>query len=190
MKTKIVKAKRILASLVPLVVLLVAASCALPGTTASPVPSPTPAALATTPISPSPVLVNNKTPSPFPDFVSLIATVRPSVVAITTEVTGFSRFGGTFTQQGAGSGWIIDQSGLIVTNNHVVEGANSITVTLEDGRTFSADTVHTDPIADLAVVKINAQNLPALQDWRFLQAACWRVGGRYWQFTGYGDKRY
>lgn len=160
MKTKIVKAKRILASLVLLVVLLVAASCALSGTTASPVPSPTPAAI---PTSPSPVLVDNKTPSPFPDFVSLIATVRPSVVAITTEVTGFSRFGGTFTQQGAGSGWIIDQSGLIVTNNHVVEGANSITVTLEDGRTFSADTVHTDPIADLAVVKINAQNLPALQ---------------------------
>ncbi len=67
---------------------------------------------------------------------------------------------GHVTQEGAGSGWIIDSSGLIVTNNHVVEGANSITVTLEDGRNFSADTVRTDPVTDLAVVKINAQNLP------------------------------
>jgi serine protease Do len=168
-----VKAKHILASLVILVVLLVAASCALPGTTASPAPNSTPAAVPTspsppaaaapTPISPSPAPVDSKTPSLFSDFVSVIAQVRPSVVAITTEVTGFSRFGGTFTQQGAGSGWIIDKDGLIITNNHVVEGANSITVTLEDGRTFSVDTVHTDPVADLAVVKINAQNLPALQ---------------------------
>ncbi len=84
-------------------------------------------------------------------------------MAITTEVSGYSIFGSSYTQQGASSGWIIDSSGLIVTNNHVVEGAQSITVTLEDGRTFSAESVHTDPVADLAVVKINAQNLPALQ---------------------------
>jgi serine protease Do len=84
-------------------------------------------------------------------------------VAITTEVQGYNIFGSSFTQEGAGSGWIIDKDGLIVTNNHVVEGAKSITVTLEDGRTFSAESVHTDPVADLAVVKINAQNLPALR---------------------------
>jgi serine protease Do len=173
MRIKFVKAKHILAFLVLLVVLLVAASCALPGTTASPTTSPTPAAIPTTPstpavtaptpISPSPVLVNSETASPFPDFVSVIANVKPSVVAITTEVTGFSRFGGTFTQEGAGSGWIIDSGGLIVTNNHVVEGANSVTVTLEDGRTFTADSVHTDPVADLAIIKINVQDLPALR---------------------------
>lgn len=173
MKTKVLKVKQILATLVILVVLSVAASCALPGTTASPAPSPTPAAIPTspsppalaapTPISPSPVLVNSQIPTPIPDFVSVIAKVRPSVVAITTEVPGYSVFGSSYTQQGAGSGWIIDSGGLIVTNNHVVDGAKSITVTLEDGRTFSAETVHTDPVADLAVVKIKAQNLPALQ---------------------------
>jgi serine protease Do len=173
MKTKIIKVKQILASLVLLTVLLAVTGCALPGTTASSAaPSPTSAAIPTspsppavaapTPIKPSPVIIDSKTASPFPDFVSVIANVRPSVVAITTEVTGFSRFGGAFTQEGAGSGWIIDKDGVIVTNNHVVEGANSITITMEDGRTFPAETVHTDPVADLAVVKINAQDLPSL----------------------------
>ncbi len=172
MKTKIMKAKHILASLIIFVVLLLVTSCALPGTTASPVSSPMPAAIPTspsppasapTPISPAQVLVDSKTPSPFPDFVSVIAEVRPSVVAITTEVPGYNVFGSSFTQQGAGSGWILDKDGLIVTNNHVVEGAKNITVTLEDGRTFPAESVHTDAVADLAIVKIKAQNLPALR---------------------------
>jgi serine protease Do len=163
MKTKIVKSKHILASLVLLAVLLVAASCTLPGAVAIPTSPSPPAVTAPTPTSPAPVLVNSETASPFPDFVSVIAAVRPSVVAINTEVSGYSVFGSSYTQQGAGSGWIIDSDGLIVTNNHVVEGAKSITVTLEDGRTFSAQSVHTDPVADLAVVKINAQNLPALR---------------------------
>ncbi len=83
------------------------------------------------------------------------------MVAINTKVPALDVFGGTFSQEGAGSGWIIDESGLIVTNNHVVEGANSITVTLEDGRNFPAQVVRTDPVSDLAVIKINAQNLKA-----------------------------
>jgi len=98
----------------------------------------------------------------FPDFVSVIAEVKPSVVAINTESTGYSFFGSTYTQQGAGSGWIIDSDGLIVTNNHVIEDAQSITVTLEDGRSVDADTVYTDSVSDLAVIKIDAQGLPAL----------------------------
>jgi serine protease Do len=162
MRIKLLKAKHILASLVLLVLLLVAASCSLPGTTAIPTSPSPPAVAAPSPISPAPVLVDSEAVSPFPDFVSVIAEVRPSVVAISTETPGYSIFGSSYTQQGAGSGWIIDSGGLIVTNDHVVEGAQSITVTLEDGRTFSAESVHTDPIADLAVVKINAQNLPAL----------------------------
>jgi len=87
--------------------------------------------------------------------------VKPSVVAINTEVVGYDIFNRPFKQQGAGSGWIIDEDGIIVTNAHVVEGAKTITVTLDDGRTFAAETVRTDPLADLAVVKIDARNLPA-----------------------------
>ncbi|HZC82180.1 MAG TPA: Do family serine endopeptidase [Nitrospiraceae bacterium] len=65
--------------------------------------------------------------------------------------------------QSAGSGVIVDANGYIVTNNHVVEGATQITVTLSDRREFSAKVVGADPKTDLAVVKIDAKNLPALK---------------------------
>ncbi len=61
----------------------------------------------------------------------------------------------------AGSGWVIGQNGLIVTNNHVIDGAQTITVTLNDGRKFTATAVKANSGHDLAVVKINAQNLPS-----------------------------
>jgi serine protease Do len=94
------------------------------------------------------------------DFASVIAAVCPSVVAITTEISGYSVFG-AYTEEGAGSGWIIDSNGLIVTNNHVVDGASSVTVTMEDGRTFTAKAVYNDSFSDLAIVKIDAQDLTA-----------------------------
>ncbi len=62
--------------------------------------------------------------------------------------------------QSAGSGVILDPNGYIVTNNHVVEGATQITVTLSDRREFSAKVVGTDPKTDLAVVKIDARICP------------------------------
>ncbi len=65
--------------------------------------------------------------------------------------------------QSAGSGVILDPSGYIVTNNHVVEGATQITVTLSDRREFSAKVVGTDPKTDLAVIKIDAKDLPSLK---------------------------
>lgn len=113
----------------------------------------------------------------YPDFISVIAKVRPSVVAITTEVTISGFFGGFYTQQGAGSGWIINTDGLIVTNNHVIENVSSITVTLEDGRSFPADAIYSDDVSDLAVIKINAQNLPALSigDSSKLQVGQWVI---------------
>ena len=110
------------------------------------------------------------------DFTSVIAAVRPLVVAITTEVSGYSVFG-AYTEEEAGSGWIIDSNGLVVTNNHVVEGASSVTVTLEDGRTFAAQAVYSDAFSDLAVIKIDAQNLPAakLGDSSSLRMGDWVV---------------
>src|SRR5262245_48774774 len=65
--------------------------------------------------------------------------------------------------QSAGSSVIFDSSGFIVTNNHVVEGATQITVTLSDRREFTAKVVGTDPKTDLAVVKIEAKDLPSLK---------------------------
>lgn len=65
-------------------------------------------------------------------------------------------------RQGAGSGVIISADGYIVTNNHVVEGADELTVTLDDNREFSARIVGTDKTTDLALIKIDGKNLPTL----------------------------
>ena len=99
-----------------------------------------------------------------PNIADVVARVKPSVVAITTEVVSLDFFNRPFTQQGAGSGWILDESGIIVTNNHVIEGASTITVTMDDGSTFTVDqsSVFTDGLNDLAVIKIEAQDLPAV----------------------------
>jgi len=98
-----------------------------------------------------------------PSIADVVALVKPSVVSINTEVVSYTIFNQPFTQEGAGSGWIISEDGIVITNNHVVEGAESITVTLDDGRTYPVDmdTVATDQITDLAVLKIDAEDLIA-----------------------------
>jgi serine protease Do len=100
-----------------------------------------------------------------PSIADVVALVKPSVVAITTEVVSFDFFNRPFTQEGAGSGWIIDENGIVVTNNHVIEGARTISVTTGDGTNYTADTasIATDPLNDLAVLKIDASGLPALK---------------------------
>jgi serine protease Do len=64
--------------------------------------------------------------------------------------------------QSTGSGVIINAEGYIVTNNHVVDGADIVDVTLADNRSFKADVIGTDPDTDLAVIKINEKDLPYL----------------------------
>jgi serine protease Do len=64
-------------------------------------------------------------------------------------------------REGTGSGVIIDSAGLVMTNNHVVEGADEVVVQLADGREFKADDIKTDPSTDLAVIRIRAGSLPA-----------------------------
>ncbi len=66
-------------------------------------------------------------------------------------------------QQSLGSGVIVDKTGLIVTNHHVIANASKITVTLSDKRRFPARLLGTDPDTDVAVLKIDAENLPILQ---------------------------
>jgi serine protease Do len=110
----------------------------------------------------SPPAVETEAPI-LPSIADVVEKVYPSVVAINTEVVTLDIFRTPLTQKGAGSGWIIDKDGIIVTNNHVVEGAKKVTVELSDGRTFEADpsNIHTDQFTDLAVIKIDATNLPA-----------------------------
>jgi S1-C subfamily serine protease len=96
-------------------------------------------------------------------------------------------FGGSFAPPselerkivGQGSGFIIDHSGVILTNAHVVDNANKVTVTLKDGRIFKGEVKGVDEITDLAVVKINTQgsDLPIapLGDFSTVQVGDWAI---------------
>lgn len=66
-------------------------------------------------------------------------------------------------ERGTGSGFIISADGKLITNAHVIAGANSVKVTLKDGRTFDGKVVGVDTVTDVAVVKINANNLPIVR---------------------------
>ncbi len=84
---------------------------------------------------------------------------RPSVVEIKTESVSSDSWIQQYVTQGAGSGVIITSDGYIVTNNHVIEGASKITVTTSDQQEYDAELVGTDPITDIAVLKIKAKGL-------------------------------
>ena len=92
----------------------------------------------------------------------LVAQVAPAVVSVVTETVTYNWFWQAVPQTGAGTGIVISADGYIVTNNHVVEGAQKVTVTLNDGGAFAATVVGTDSQTDLAVVKIDAANLDYL----------------------------
>ncbi|MBV9864094.1 MAG: trypsin-like peptidase domain-containing protein [Abitibacteriaceae bacterium] len=114
-------------------------------------------------------------------YADIAKRVTPAVVNINSQQIIPGRvlrdpfgdaFGGDFGEmfrepdrraQSLGSGVIVDKRGIIITNNHVVQNASSITVTLTDRRRYSAKLVGTDPAADVAVLKIDATNLPVLQ---------------------------
>jgi serine protease Do len=159
---KKINLKYLLASLVIVIFLFVGSGCPLPPIVTAPPTTSPPTTPTATPIDPgwTPPPTDGQT-SALPSIADVVALVRPSVVAINTEVTAQDLFGQLYKEEHAGSGWIIDEDGLIVTNNHVVENADSVTVTLVDGRTFTAETVRTDVLSDLAIVKVDASNLPA-----------------------------
>jgi len=161
---KRVNIKYLVISAILILVLSLSSGCVLPDTETSPPPNSSPNETVDQIDSDwTPPTTESNAPV-LPAIADVVAKVKPSVVAINTEVITYDFFNQPSTQEGAGSGWIIDESGIIVTNNHVVEGAESITVTLDDGRVFSVDinTVATDPLADLAILKIDAENLPAV----------------------------
>jgi S1-C subfamily serine protease len=92
--------------------------------------------------------------------ISVYKRVLPSVVNITSRAVTFNIFYGTVPQEGQGSGFILDKSGHVLTNFHVVEGANrGIEVKLSNKRSFKAKVIGTDRVHDLALLQIDAPDL-------------------------------
>ena len=120
-----------------------------------------------------------------PSLAPMLERVTPAVVNIYTKQVvrvnnpiaqffGGGRFPQERVQQSLGSGVIVDATrGLILTNNHVVEGADAVSVTLSDGRTFEAQPIGSDADTDVAVIKINATKLQAIP---LADSAALRVG--------------
>ena len=89
----------------------------------------------------------------------IIAKNENSVVAISTESVATDFWARQYVTEGAGSGVIYSEDGYIITNNHVIEGASNIKVTLNDGNSTNARLIATDKQTDLAVIKIEASGL-------------------------------
>ncbi|MFY1828536.1 trypsin-like peptidase domain-containing protein [Myxococcus fulvus] len=122
-----------------------------------------------------------------PSLAPLVESVKSAVVNVDVQARGgggprgmgggmednplFDRFfgggrgGREPLRQGAGSGFIIEPTGIVLTNNHVVEGAVSITVRLDDGRSFAGTVVGRDPLTDVALVKLKdkVEGLPTVK---------------------------
>ncbi len=102
-------------------------------------------------------------------FIEVAETVTPTIVQITVVSERQNPHNDFFffpfkdmpqEQRGSGSGIIISEDGYIITNNHVVENASKVSVGLYDKRRFDATVIGTDPLTDLAVIKIDAEKLP------------------------------
>jgi S1-C subfamily serine protease len=91
--------------------------------------------------------------------IDVAAKLSPAVVKITTNGTSTDPFG-SVPKTGVGSGFIYDSNGWILTNRHVVTGADKLTVELKDGRQFEGKTYGIDTLTDLAIVKIDGTGLP------------------------------
>ncbi|MGF1507622.1 MAG: trypsin-like serine protease [Chloroflexi bacterium] len=116
------------------------------------------------PIDLIPAVFVDETPTPLPPefiaeadaeellLINIYERVSPSVVSI---VVSAEAGGADLLDIGNGSGFVYDEEGYIVTNNHVVEGAQAIRVTFDDGMVLNADIIGTDPFADLAVIKVD-----------------------------------
>lgn len=94
------------------------------------------------------------------DFTEAAAKVTSSVVHIKSLTKSYDWWGGANYASSSGSGVLVANDGYIVTNNHVIEDASELEVTMNDKRTFSAKLIGTDPTTDLALIKIDADNTP------------------------------
>ncbi|MGB7375764.1 MAG: HhoA/HhoB/HtrA family serine endopeptidase [Rivularia sp. (in: cyanobacteria)] len=131
-------------------------------------------------IAPPPIFRESRDPN---FVVSVVQEVGPAVVRIDTSKTVTSQVPDEFSdpflrrffgsgvppqsrerqQRGNGSGFIINSNGEILTNSHVVDGADRVTVELKDGRKFDGQVLGEDPVTDVAVIKIDADKLPVVE---------------------------
>ena len=122
-------------------------------------PSPADQATQPTPTPPMP------TPTPLtvlqlPNIAQVVEQSRPAVVSVVAEVLVRDFFGRVLRDSQSGSGVIFDSKGHVLTNNHVVENASAVTVTMDDGRQFKVKVLGTDRLTDLAVLKIDGEDIP------------------------------
>lgn len=141
---------------------------------------PSPLSAAQSLLSPAPNSPNSPRPNPLRNFVTdVVGKVGPAVVRIDASRRVSAGLPGQFAnpffrrffgedlptpgqreQRGSGSGFVVTADGQIFTNAHVVEGADQVTVTLKDGRKFPGKVLGADSLTDVAVVKIEAKDLP------------------------------
>lgn len=151
---------------------LIATACGAQQSNAQSTPSPAPVAVPAVAALPTAVAGQ-----PLPSLAPMLERVMPSVVSVHTKqrvrVSPFGNdpfFRRMFPElsqerinESLGSGVIVDaQQGLVLTNHHVIEGADDVSVTLSDGRTLSAEFLGSDPDTDVALMRIPAQNLTAI----------------------------
>lgn len=94
-------------------------------------------------------------------LTTLVDNVADTVVEITTSQVVTGSWMQQYVTEGAGSGVVITSTGIIITNNHVIEGADTIQVTMRDGSEYAATLIATDEMYDIAVIKIEATGLKA-----------------------------
>ena len=95
--------------------------------------------------------------------IDAVERVAPAVVSIHVRGKGATGPRRSPTQEGTGSGFVFSTEGLVLTNSHVVDGAAEIEVALPDGQTHKADLIGQDPDTDIAVIRMTAAELSAVE---------------------------
>ena len=139
------------------------AALAAPPTVAPERPTLAPASIATPTAAPTPPPPATRPPDlHIPNVADVVERVRPAVVALVVKVMALDFFGSPRTSFGSGTGVIISPEGYVITNNHVIEDAVEILVTLDNGEQVEAELVGADALSDLAVLRIPGSDHPSL----------------------------